>query len=203
MKFKSEVTKSVLALELGISTEDLTSEIINNHLEKREEIITRRINFRTSKGYDLESLDVDSVKDFHRRMVGKRFHKPLASYLVRKLVKNCFDDGNIHNTLISIVSLRTHLYIETRYYKDISEECEYRLLFNYSIPLLMGIESKLFKDSNVNLTKKEYELLLRLTDKKVLQSELDLIIPDQVLSESSLEWYDELCKLAKNIKELK
>lgn len=159
----------------------ITSELIEVFLKKRKPLVNKMKDFKksaTAKQAWRENRFkyLSGIHRFHGSVQGKRFHKSMGRFLATRIFQSIdrpilLDDVNEH--LKAISSVKTHLYIEADYYMPLQEEVDFRLFVDYAIPILNGVEAKLFADSEYCPTDEEMELMLRLVQRDTLQKSIE------------------------------
>jgi hypothetical protein len=183
LKFKSDADKEVLLQELskepefsdGLVLEDLDDPSIQSAIAiKRRRLVKKLKNFRRSqiqkqnwrKG---KHKYLKGIRDFHKSMAGKKFHRGLARFVVsRGLLRKpnkTTEYGisprlreslmlNRHPTvklsrydqselLTLLAATRNHLVLETKYYLPVSEEVDYLIMLEVVLPELSEFSSRL------------------------------------------------------------
>jgi len=181
MKFATDTDVKMFLLEIEdidaalTATKDFTptKEMIELFVKKRKNLITGLKDFRrkqnTKQQWRHERYKMlRGIKRFHKSTAGKKFHRALGRYIAtRESMENSSEDtfylSEVSDVLKALSSLKTHAFIELEYFHPLSEELEYRLLFEELIPLVNGIERNLLR-GDFSLDERSEEVLLRITD---------------------------------------
>ena len=175
IKFKNEHDKSMFELEVGNNP---TEEMVESFIKSRKTLVKKLVDFRKSQDQKSSWRQnrfklMKGIKKWHKSTLGKRFHRQLGRFIATRVSKN--EDFNRMETLKAITSLRTHLYIEGCYYRDLESDTDFNLLFEYSLPLLLSVEQKILEHVSEDLTIDEAELILRLVDESEVNSSLSIL----------------------------
>jgi hypothetical protein len=116
------------------------------------------------------------IKRFHKSTAGKKFHRALERFIAtRESLQECshkiFYLTEIADILKAVSSLKTHAFIELEFYHPLSEELEYRLLFEELLPVLDSVEKKLLS-ADFSVDESEQEILLRIVDEIQIKKHL-------------------------------
>jgi hypothetical protein len=132
---------------------------------KRKKLLVGLKNFRRSQiqkaNWRAQRYKyLKGIREFTRSVEGKQFHRRLSRYLVsRGILKGprnaseSFSLGRFEapDFLVSLSSLRTHLFIESRYYQTPSDEVDYFILLEIFVKKLNDMESRII-ESMTNYT---------------------------------------------------
>lgn len=183
MKFKSKLDKQFFLSEINrldlleSLTDDWqpTDDLVEVFLQSRDNILHPLKDFRKSQNMKQQWRHnryglMRGIKNFHKSTEGKRFHRALSDYLVRKTANQKMKDNtllamtqeSLIESLKAISSLRTHIYIEHAYYHPLNEQIDLQLLSEDVINASLREEARL-----LNITEKfeeeDIDILLRLT----------------------------------------
>ena len=156
-------------------------EMMSEFIKKRRTLIPglkdfrRRQNTRQQWRHERYKM-LKGIRRFHKSTAGKKFHRALGRFIAtRESLSECshkiFYLSEIADILKSISSLKTHANIELEFYHPLSEELEYRLLFEELIPILDSIEKKLLS-GDFTLEETEQEIMLRIIDENQIKKHL-------------------------------
>lgn len=216
MKFATDQDAKLFLIEVGkldeidSATKSLQpdEDMLELFLHHRRNLIPGLKDFRrrqnTKKQWRHERFKMlRGIRRFHKSTTGKKFHRSLGRFIATResLTKNeVFYLTEIADILKALSSLKTHAYIELEFYHPLTEELEYRLLFEELIPLIDQVEKKLLS-GDFTLEQADEELLLRIVDWSVLKEclskhyELDLktieAIESQIMHEKNVKEMDE------------
>lgn len=202
MKFRDRKDAQLFLVEVGRT--DLLSQV-NESFTPTQEMFEKFFNSRNSiipKLKDLKKSQnakqnwrenrsslMSGIKSWHKSTEGKQFHRSLGKHLATKITnKESVKDMGIlsskdewnekYETLKSLSSLRTHLYIETQYYKPINEQIEFDLFMDIVIPASINEETNLY--SSVNKTSiEDLDILCRAVEAKVLEDEIEKLLGEK------------------------
>lgn len=161
--------------ELDNVTKELkpTPEMMELFIQKRKTLIPglkdfrRRQNTRQQWRHERYKM-LRGIKRFHKSTAGKRFHRALGRYVATReslgeSSSKVFYLTEVADILKALSSLKTHAFIELEFYHPLSEELEYRLLFEELLPLIDSTEKKLLQ-GDFTLDENDEETLLRIID---------------------------------------
>lgn len=157
-------------LDLLDESLEIPEQIQVNFLKRRSGITTGLKDFRRSQDAKASWRHnrykiMKGIGSWHKSTQGKRFHRQLSRFLATRINRN--ESIDKFDTLKALTSLRTHLYIESEYYKSLDEQVDFELLLDYSLPLVMEVEKKLIEDRS-DLNEDELEILFRLVNEEDL-----------------------------------
>lgn len=188
MKFQSDRDAQLFLIEIGQvdkaygATKDLkpTQEMIGL-LKKQRGKLNGLKSFRrsqASKGtwrkYSAEIMR--GIKSFHRSTEGKRFHRNLSRFLLRKEFNGfltgrplasrneSIDFWEKADAIKAISSAKTHLFIELEYYHGMYEQMGLEDLVLNHVSTLNSIEEKILHDQD--LLESDFHLLGLITEAK-------------------------------------
>ena len=188
MKFATEQDAKMFLLEiekfdeLGNASKEMKpdSEMMELFISKRRTLIPglkdfrRRQNTRQQWRHERYKM-LRGIKRFHKSTAGKKFHRALGRYLATRESlsesQSVFYLTEIADILKALSSLKTHAFIELEFYHPLSEELEYRLLFEELIPIIDSTEKKLLQ-GDFTLDESDEETLLRITDFEQIISQI-------------------------------
>ena len=181
MKFATDQDAKMFLLEiekfddLDSATKNLKpdDEMIELFISKRKTLIPglkdfrRRQNTRQQWRHERYKM-LRGIKRFHKSTSGKKFHRALGRYLatregLQEESSKVFYLTEIADILKALSSLKTHAFIELEFYHPLSEELEYRLLFEELIPIIDATEKKLLQ-GDFTIESSDEETLLRIVD---------------------------------------
>ena len=159
------LTFNIRYLNEGNGSDSDSTEAEKYLTRKRKDFLVGLKNFRRSqiqkanwRAHRYKYLK--GIREFTRSVEGKQFHRRLSRYLVsRGILKGprnaseSFSLGRFEapDFLVSLSSLRTHLFIESRYYQTPSDEVDYFILLEIFIKKLNDMESRII-ESMTNYT---------------------------------------------------
>lgn len=176
IKFKTPIDKYCFLSDINridLIDSEIDKSLVEVFFDKRKPLISGLKDMRKSRLQKAEWIKhrwkiLKGIKKFHRSIEGKKLHRNISSMLTSgffRPLKKTFEDLVSNRSLLkSISSVKTHLYIESEYYRSINEEIEFSEFFEYAVSCLGDIEQSLF--NNKEITKDQYEFLLRIVDKK-------------------------------------
>lgn len=186
MKFKSDLDKSLLMLELGYSDtsspDQVPEDVIESFIKKRRKLVTGLKDFRKSQ--EVKSnwrrhryKMMKGIKSWHKSTTGKRFHRQLGRFLATKILEdNDRLDIEKYETLKALSSLHTHMYIEGEFFRSsVNEDVDFELMVEYSLPLLTNLELKILENKYADISPDEIEIMLRLTEESEVISALSAL----------------------------
>lgn len=190
MRFRNSQDKFYFLADIGrldlLETikeeEEVAPDLFEGFIKRRKPIVSGLVNFRKSQmskqsWRSNRYTHMKGIHKFHGSIAGKRLHRGISRFLATRITRPHVDslkatreslDVLQCETLKSLSSLRTHLYIENDYYMPLEESAEFVALLEYAIPLLNSIEVKIYHDASADLNEDEYELLLRFCDTREL-----------------------------------
>jgi hypothetical protein len=181
MKFATDQDAKMFLLEiekfaeLDGATKELKpdDEMIELFISKRKTLIPGLKDFRrrqnTKQQWRHERYKMlRGIKRFHKSTSGKKFHRALGRYLATREAlqtesSKVFYLTEIADILKALSSLKTHAFIELEFYHPLSEELEYRLLFEELLPIIDTTEKKLLQ-GDFTIESSDEETLLRIVD---------------------------------------
>lgn len=197
MKFRSIEDKKMFLLELEQIellpevSEDWkpTEDLMELFIKKRSTLVGGLKNFRQSQNAKQSWRHnrykiMRGIKKFHGSTKGKQFHRSLGRFLATRftggsLFKRDKPDeahtGDIHlelvETLKSLASLRTHVYIEFEYFMPLSEHVEFLQFTDEVLESVLVMEKQLLRwDSE--FSEENLDILARAVDEKILIDEI-------------------------------
>lgn len=185
MKFKSDLDKSLLLLELG------KSHLIDESAELSASDIDRFKNSRKISLGGLRDLDrsiskvpdlSESYKSWNDSTKDKKFQKQVSLLAANFILEN-FDYliESKYEMLKGLSSLKTHLYIEGEYFRpSIVEDYKFDVLLETVIPIINKLElSLLNEDISLDLHS-EINTLLRLISESEVVAALSALVDKPV-----------------------
>lgn len=166
---------------------DLPDEIFELIIRKRKPLVTKMKSFRksqiTKKQWRTGKWKMlKGIHKFHRSIQGKRLHRTMGRFLATKIFRpksTTALDLMRGESLKSVSSIRTHLYIEAGYYMPLAEEVDYSTLLEYALPLLNDLEANLFEESYDAISDEVLEFLLRCVERgEVLKAAREILGKD-------------------------
>jgi len=196
VKFKEEsqvLDRSRFLVDLNrvdlLETKDVPKELHELFLKKRRPLVNQVKDFRRSQRskaawrrnrYSM----LKGIRTWSKSLRAKKFHRQLGRFLATRITKN--DEAlllEIPDTLKALSSLRTHIYIESAYYRSLEDDVDHFELLEYTIPLLNSLELKLLNEECDQISYDELEIAFRLVDTSEVQSALSSLINEEHLSE--------------------
>jgi len=186
VKFHSETDAQKFLVEIGMINEARTAskdlEVTDEMrlmLKKARGILSDRLkNHRKSQssklGWKRHGHEImRGIKAYHRSTAGKRFHRQMSRFLVRKTFdgllsgrKHLFSESNyseISEALKALSCVKTHLFIELGYYHPMYEQVGLELfVMDYCTSAINEIEQCILHNRNLN--EEQYNLLFLLTE---------------------------------------
>lgn len=194
LKFKNPDDRIRLLVEINrldlLDSDSIPEEVLDEFIKKRKLQVNSIKDF--SRKQDAKAAwrknrwgYLKGIKKFHRSIEGKRHHRALGRFLATRLFEPSRSEStplNTNEALKAVASLKTRFYIESGYYRSLTEDVDFQELKDYCLPVLMRVEQKMAEDQVKNLTQDELELLCRLED----PDELTAAVKSQI-GESALE----------------
>jgi len=182
MKFEEEFDKYSFLSEadrldlVDTSIEEVPSEVFEFFIKRRRKTVRRLKDFRkssTTKASWRKNrwVYMRGIKRFHRSIQGKRLHRAMGRFLALRYFTKVKPTGESLElvkdlALKAVSSIKTHFYIRQGYYMPLAEQVDFELFMDYSLPILRGLEVRLYEDINSKLNVNELELLLRVLELK-------------------------------------
>lgn len=204
IKFRSETDKLAFLVESGRL--DLEKEPVDTWPEDLAEIFFKKQRERATNLIDFRRSQITKrqwrqnrwkmmtgIHKFHRSVKGKKFHRSLGRFIATRIIEPQRVNSLVSlraESLKAISSLRTHLYIESEFYMPFEESANFLIFFEYAVPVLAGIEQKVFQNEVEDVTEEEVELLLRLVEKKEVRKALESLTEEAEV----IEGFDEACE---------
>lgn len=172
MKFREDSDKSKLILEIDridlLEKHDLTETDFEELLKGRSQLLEKLKDFKKSQASKLGHRRHrwsyrKGIDKFHRSVKGKKFHRNIGKRLATRDRKITLRETA--EFLKAVSSLRTHLYIDLDYYRPLTEQADFELFLEETIPILNELEARLLSSGDNELTEEEYELLTYLSDR--------------------------------------
>ena len=203
MKLRDKNDKYCLLTEINrldlLDVDELPDDVFEFFIKTRRQRVNRLKDFRRSQRTKSSWRKsrysyMTGIKAFHRSIKGKRFHRSMARFLALRYfpLKRPARESLEHVKDLALKassSLRTHLYIEEGYYFSLDSQVDLELLAEYILPILQGIEAKLYEDICYELEPDELECLLRLTEEDELLKALSEISNIPIMEIKNL-WYE-------------
>lgn len=206
--FLIEINKTSLMETVKDYTWSPPSELISEYVKARRSIIPGLKDFRKSQiakenwRKNRNSM-MKGIKSFHKSTKGKQFHRSLGRYLATRISKSGrFKDRyeEKYDTLKSISSLRTHIYIENGYYKSLDEQIDFEFFMDEVIPVTLSEEFNIYKEEGM-ASEQDIDILCRAVIAEDLIKEY-CIAMEREYSESLLKSFNELSTEDKSIMEV-
>ena len=182
MKLRSAQDKYSLLTEINrldlVDEESIPDDVFEVFIKQRRQRVNRLKNFRKSQNTKSawrknRFTYLTGIRKFHRSIKGKRLHRSMGRFLAlrnfptkrpaRESLERVKD-----LVLKSSSSIRTHMYIEEGYYMSLDSQIELELLAEYILPILQGVEAKLYEDICYDMNEEELECILRIIDEEEL-----------------------------------
>ena len=178
MKLRSNDDRYSLCTEINrldlIDSESIPDDVFEIFIKQRRQRVNRLKNFRKSQNTKSawrksRYTFLKGIKRFHRSIKGKRLHRSMGRFLALRNFPNKRPARESLERVKDLVlkassSIRTHMYIEEGYYMSLDSQVEMELLAEYILPILQGVEAKLYEDICYEMTDEEFECILRVTD---------------------------------------
>jgi len=178
MKLRSVEDRYSLLTEINrldlIDEEIIPDDVFEIFIKQRRQRVNRLKNFRKSQNTKSAWRKnrwsyLKSIKRFHRSIRGKRLHRSMGRFLALRNVPTKRPARESLERVKDLVlkassSIRTHMYIEEGYYMPLDSQVEMELLAEYILPILQGVEAKLYEDICYEMTDEEFECILRVAD---------------------------------------
>jgi hypothetical protein len=177
MKFRDLKDAHLFLFEIGktnliesIKTADWkpSTELLESYIKGRRALIPHLKDFRKSQSAKASwrsnrNKMMAGIKKFHKSTQGKQLHRSLGRYLATRVsksgrFKDRYDDK--YEALKGLSSLRTHLYIETGYFKSVDEQIEFEFFMDEIVPITMSEELKVYKEEST-ISEEDLDLLCR------------------------------------------
>lgn len=218
MKFKSikdvqlflfEIGKTNLIESIKDSTWAPPPELIQEFITGRRALIPKLKDFRKSQNtkqswrknrYKMKK----GIKAFHKSTEGKKFHRSLGRYLATRVSKSNRHNENYndkYDALKGLSSLRTHLYIESGYYKPLEEQLDFELFMDEVVPITLSEELYTYKD-NCLVNEQDLDILCRSITLEDLLKEYCLALDKEYTEEMLTKFTDALVSEDKSYIEL-
>lgn len=196
IKFKTDLDRKLFLTDIGrfdlvesasIET-SINEEMVNTFLKSRKKLTTGAKSFRMSQQAKLgwrrtRFSHMKGIKTFHKSTEGKRFHRSLGRFLATRLSDKNEDLDLLYiESVKSASSVRTNYYSLLEYYMSVEDQVNLELLLEYSMPLVMSMESKILARDYESITEDELEAALRLVD----ESEMILAISEVLSTDRDL-----------------
>lgn len=163
MKFREDSDKVLFLLEAVDNLQDLDfnqidEDLIAEFLKKRKREKTFEIkDFRKAQlqkhNWRAKKLKyMRGIRKFHRSIAGKKFHRSISRFL---LTRESFDRVEL---LKAVSSLRTHLFIDLDYYRQLDEAVDFEIFVEDLSDTIGYLESELIKGREVD--PKDFVVLL-------------------------------------------
>ena len=113
------------------------------------------------------------IRGFHKSTDGKKFHRALGRHLATRLTgKNhgYASHAEKFEALKGISSLRTHLYIDTTYYRPLADQVMYDLYLDEAVMATINEEKRVFSDST-EFDERDVDILIRSVEPRALITE--------------------------------
>ena len=218
MKFRDLKDAHLFLLEIGKaslieSVKDSSwypeEELIQEFISARRALIPKLKDFRKSQTskenwrknrYNM----MKGIKSFHKSTDGKKFHRSLGRYLATRIAKSGrynenYDDK--YEALKGVSSLRTHLYIDSGYYKSLEEQIDFELFMDEVVPVTLTEELNIYKD-NCLVNEQDLDILCRAVTLEDLLKEYCSVIGKEYSEEMSQKFTDGLVNGDKSYIEL-
>lgn len=217
MKFKSHADKLFMLAEIDrfdlVETKqgnlewEPEQELIDALIQKRTGLIKSVKDFSKSQAAKASWRKnrykiMKGIRKFHKSTQGKQFHRRLGNFLATRMIgiikqstqekpkEENFSSSFITESLKSISSLRTHLYIESEYYMSFSEFSEFLDIFDEVVETSSKVEHKLIRH-DFEIDEEDLDLLGRMVDPSVFCDELSKLIGEEYLSvKNKFEQYE-------------
>lgn len=163
--------------------EDMQEDLIK---KRRPVFNTLKSHFRSSASKSSWRANrtniMRGIKAFHRSTAGKRFHKDMGRFLVRKIFSPLTQYRNQKAKMVSlsitekadvlkaISSMKTHIIIESGFYQGIYEQYGLDWMVKEGSSLLNSIEEDILQDNPI--TDDLFELLVDMTESTSLINSL-------------------------------
>jgi len=190
MKFHTLEDKKMFLIECGRS--DLLDKINESYepsqelqelfLKKRRKKIPTLKNFKKSQATSQQWRKkrfkmMRGIKDFHKSTSGKRFHRALGRFIAtrdfrsKRFTRENYNLGEVCEVLKALSSAKTQSYITLEYYKPADKQADFELFIEEIVPIIEQIEKSLVVGKEIS--EEELDLLVRITDEKVILDYLD------------------------------
>lgn len=211
MKFvsKTEAQQFLLEIERSdlVSSAEATfvptAEMLELFIKGRHSIIPKLKSFRRSQSSKSAWRTnrykyMKGIKAFHKSTEGKRFHRSLGRFLATRMTSK--DKGKMSmgyaekfESLKGISSLRTHLYIDTMYFRPLNDHIEFDLFLDEAVIATINEEKKLYEGDDT-FVEQDLDILLRSVNPKDLLQEYCIVIGVEY-NDTYLENFNQLCAL--------
>lgn len=177
--------------------------MIELFLKSRESIIPKLKSFRKAQASKAAWRKnrykyMKGIKAFHKSTEGKRFHRSLGRFLATRMHsgdkgKLTMGYGERFESLKGISSLRTHLYIDTMYYRPLDEQVDFDLYLDEAVIATINEEKRLYEGDGT-FVEADNDILLRSVDPSDLLQEYCTLIGAEY-KPAYLEKFQELVML--------
>lgn len=179
-KFLIEFNKLELLEKVDSEGYTPSPDLIESFIKHRKKFFDSYKNFRKSQiakqNWRKNRYDrMKGIMGFHNSLKGKKFHRKLGKFLATRMFRTgIIDQNEDFENLIGLSSLRTHIYIYSRYFREIREDVEFFLLFDEILETLDYFEKNTFSGVE-ELSEEHIDLLCRLVDEKTLVDEVSKV----------------------------
>lgn len=156
-------------VEAADRTYEASPEFIQEFIKGRESIVPKLKSFRKSQATASSWRKnrykyMKGIRGFHKSTEGKRFHRSLGRYLSSRIIKRSgrYDRSTEEKfeSLKGISSLRTHLYIDTTYYKPLNDQVEFDLFLDEAVIATINEEKRLYEGKD-EFDERDIDILCR------------------------------------------
>ncbi len=154
MKFRTEADKLLFLLEMGQPLQESMNEEVSDDLfelffKRRREKTFELKDFRKSQvqkqNWRKKKLTyLRGINKFHRSIAGKKFHRAISRFLLTRESYNKID------LLKATSSLKTHLFIDMDYYRNVNEDIDYGIFVESMTEVLNSLEAKILAGGEPN-----------------------------------------------------
>lgn len=170
-----------------------TQHQIGEFVKRRRELVGRLRDFNRSQQTKASWRKFrhkfqQGIDRFKKSTKAKRFHRELGRFLATRLAhdkakdrKTDREDGSTRKLatenlsiyesgaiLKALSSAKTHAFIMLEYYQPVDEEVQWWMFLEEMLPVLASVEAKVLDERLDEIGNEEYEVLLRLCEKKWL-----------------------------------
>jgi len=184
MKFRCLVEKQQFAIDINrfdlvedtdfLESTNLDQDLLNEFIKKRKPLISQHKDFR--KKQDAKRnwrtsrwATMLGIKKFHKSTKGKRFHRSLGRFLATRMFRGkslSMMSALQAEALKAVSSVKTHLHIDSEYYRPLTEQIEFDLFYAEAVPVLHTLEESLYRGTFDEIDDDTMELLVAITERK-------------------------------------
>jgi len=203
MKLQTDQDKYSLLTEINrldlVDEDSIPDEVFEIFIKQRRKRVNRLKDFRKSQNTKSAWRKnrykyLFSIRKFHRSIKGKRLHRSMGRFLALRYLPSKRPARESLERVKDLVlkassSIRTHMYIEEGYYRSLDAQIDLELLAEYILPILQGVEAKLYENICYEMNDDELECVLRIIDEDELLKALTELSGIELMAVKNM-WYD-------------